>query len=252
LTPLRRRGTMTPHRPRSTAMCKDLTPDDIETVSDALEYLFDLNVVTATADEYGEPGYSLDNPEGMFAIGYWWCRDRECDYAETYDNGGGKRVHGVELHYERLFAILEEGGVEVDFDDEWMVSYSGPTAKAYRTQADSYSWQSSIMYAENVGEYLTPDDDVSEWVEAVVNNPRMCIPAWISDADLSDLGYEERECGYESGWYGQEDNPEAILDAIRDQDPDADVVFKLDRVEQFRVTFCVYVKPGLDNDDDEV
>lgn len=230
-------------------MCKDLTPTDIATVGDAITFLYDLNIVTDTADEYGEPGYRLDNPEGLFAIGDWWCRDKDCDYTETY-NDGAKRVHGVELHYERLFAILEEGGVESAFYDEWWIDHN--TSKAYRTEADSYSWQSSIMYSEEHGDYLTPDDDVSLWVEAVENNPRMCIPAWISDGDLSDLGYEERECGYESGWYGQEDNPAAILAAIRANDPHADVVFKLDRVEQFRVTFCVYVRSELDNDDDEV
>ena len=223
-------------------MCKDLTPTDVTDVPSALRFLIDIDVVSDVAQDYGEPGYSLANPDGVFAIGYWWCRDRECDY------DGATLCHSVEEHYPRLFAILEDGGVETDFYDEWYVDPN--TSKAYRTQPDSYSWQSSIMWDEKYGEYLTPDDDVSLWVEAVVNNPNKCIPAWISDADLAELGYVERQCNYESGWYGKEDNPEAITAAILADEPGASIVYKLDRVEQFRVTFCVYVKPDEDEDED--
>ena len=231
-------------------MCKDLTPTDVTDLGSAIQFLMEDGTITDTADTYGEPGYRLDNPNGVLLFGDWWCRDKDCDYTETYDGNlaGQKKCHEVELHYARLFSILEAAGAEFHFYDEWWVDYN--TGKAYRTEADSYSWQSSIMWCEDYGDFLTPDDDVSLWVDAVVNNPRSCIPAWIDDAALADLGYVERECGYESGWYGQEDNPEAILKAIRENEPEADVVFKLDRVEQFRVTFCTYVK-SADEDEDQ-
>ena len=72
----------------------------------------------------------------------------------------------------------------------------------------------------------------------------------VADGDLIEAGYVERDCSLESGWYGADDDPRAIFAAIREREEDADVIFQLSRTEQFRVTFCVWVRNPADLLDD--
>lgn len=212
-----------------------------------IQMLMDAEIVTDYADEYGEPGYSSDGP---VIIGDMWCRagrygSKPCDYAEKnpdarYPNGEAK-IHSMEYHYPRLFAAMEEQGIEFGWDDEWIVSHESSPSKAYRTQADSYSWQSSILWTD--GDFLTPDDDIQDWIDEVVNDPHRALPKHVwSDADLAELGWEEHECGFKNGWYGREDNPEKISEQIRKYEGDVDILFKLSYVAQFDLGFCVFIK----------
>ena len=229
----------------------DLSPEQFVSgefdLGEALRWIYEEDLIEAFnyADEYGEPGYKLDKETGVFMIGDWWCRggkgkQHDCGFTETYSDGK-TRLHYIEFHYRRFFELLAEEGCETDFYDEWYID--SETSKAWRTQANSYSWESSLLYSEEGGEYLTPDDSLETWLEAVVNNDRMCLNSsmW-SDLELMDYGFEERQCDYESGWYGVEDNPGKIMEAIQKNEPGVDVLFKLSGVEQFRVNFCVYVR----------
>lgn len=227
----------------------DRTPEELIadfTPWEAFSFLNDMQIATDAADEYGEPGYSLDNPEGILIVGDWWCHGgrhgsgfADCEFPNRW--GDGKQLHDIAMHFRKLWELMEEAGVETDFYDEWWID--SETSKAWRTQADSYSWESSLLYSEEAGEYLTPDHDLEMWLEEVVNNPRMCLNSsmW-SDRELMDHGFEERQCDFESGWYGVEDNPGKIMEAIQKNEPGVDVLFKLSGVEQFRVNFCVYVR----------
>lgn len=215
--------------------------------SKILGMLMDAEIVYDYADEYGEPGYSA---EGPIILGDLWCRagkygSKPCSYAEEnpdkrYRNGE-VMLHSVEYHYPRLFEAMAEQGIEFEWHDEWIVSYESSPSKAYRTQADSYSWQSSILWTD--GDFLTPDDDIQLWVDEVVNNPHKCLPKHIwSDEDLAEIGFEEHECGFRNGWYGREDNPEQISEKIRKFEGEVDILFKLSYVAQFDMGFCVFVR----------
>lgn len=204
-----------------------------DSLGDVLERLMDDGVISDYADEFGERGYSATGP---VLLGNYWCRRAECRDA-------GRELHDVAEHYPAEWALLESLGAVTEWEDEWYVSHESSPSRAWRTTGDSYSWQSSLLWCD--GYVLTPDDDIAEWIAEVVDNPRRCLPGNVwGTADLIAEGFAERECGFESGWYGVEDDPSAITAAIRETDPDCEIVFQLSSAEQFRVTFCVFVRPA--------
>lgn len=182
---------------------------------------------------YREPGYG----GGLVIIGDLWCR---CDHIEG--------LHSIDAHHPRIWARLEEEGVEAAFYDEWYVDDDGG---AWRTRNDSYSWQSSILWCERAGDYLTPDDGIEAWIEEVQNDPQKALPGRVwSDDEIRAEGWREWECGYESGWHpGQDADPREITRQIRDElGDDVDVLFQVTGVGQWDVRFCAWVK--LDDGDD--
>lgn len=194
------------------------------------------------ASEYGEPGYHTSG--GPVLLGDWWCHRRDCGYPETYDDGKTK-CHELAWHYPRVFAALEAAGCQFEWSDEWVIPTD--TDAAYRTTADSYSWQPTAVFNSDTYEYMVPDDGPDEWLEWAENDPSRCLMRnSVTDSDLTAAGYVERDCSLESGWYGVEDDPRAIFEAIREREPDADVIFQLSSTEQFRVTFCVWVRNPAD------
>jgi hypothetical protein len=199
--------------------------------------------VNDVAGGYGEPGYSTsdyhaDATTPRVVLGDYWCQCNKFG-ADEHVPGRGK-LHSHSDHHPRLWAQLEQQGVNFEWYDEWAVDHDYD--KAYRTEADSYSWQRSFVWTDD-GEMLTPDDEIATWLEWATNEPTRCLMRHLfSDAELETEGFVERSCEFENGWYGQEDNPQAIYDAIREREPDTDILFKLADVEQFRVTFCVYVR----------
>lgn len=198
-------------------------------------------------DSYGEPGYWSAHTQGVI-LGNYWCR---CDHGPESDEDRARDnfqpLHGVEYHYPRVFAALEEQGFKLEWCDEWWIDYE--TGKAWRTQADSYSWQPSIIFDEEMGDYLTPDHDADVWIEWGVNNPDRCIPRVVK-IDLGAAGFEQWEPHnphtYESGWHpGQTDDPREITKQIRSElGDDVEVVFQLDATGQFDVRFSAWVREG--------
>jgi hypothetical protein len=215
---------------------------ELHTVLTALMEHDDYQTVHEYASEYGEPGYSTRG--GPVLLGDYWCRRQDCGYPERYDDNGGAfsgkvKLHSLDYHYPRVFAFLEREGCELEWHDEWTVVDD----KAYRTQADSYSWQPTAVWNDEICDYMVNGEDIDLWLEWATNNPRRCLMrASFTDDQLREHGFVERECDYESGWYGREDNPQSIFNAITEREPNTDVLFKLANVEQFRVTFCVFVR----------
>lgn len=175
-----------------------------------------------TADSYGEPRYT--DPQGLILLANWNDVPQE-----TID-------------------LLEEHGHELEWSDEWVVCHRG---KAWRIQADSYHWQSSIVVTDD-GELLTRDDSVADWVEYAkiwdASQPPRCVPGWISESDLIEEGFckhpDPDADDFESGWHeGQTDNPEAIAAAIFENSSDyCEIVFRLAESSQFYVKFQAWVR----------
>jgi len=163
---------------------------------------------------YGEPGYS--DPERGIIFANW--------------NDISKLVGDY----------LEEAGFDLHFSDEWLIDYNHD--KAYRTVADSYSWQSSILFTE-CGDPLTPDDLADEWIDELAitdqaQSIRGALPSFISEESLTQEGFQKLDEDHENGWYGRVDDPQEIAIKLWNEVEDLDrVVFRLSGVGQFAVQF---------------
>lgn len=168
--------------------------------------------------EYGEPGYS--NPRKMILFSNWNLFPRQaCD-------------------------LLESAGYELEWEDEW--STCDGCNKAFRTSADSYSWQPSMMY-DNGGYYCADclgDDD--EILSDYIDNPRRAVN--LEGLDLRKFGYVEIECGFSAGWSTCSDNPEKIMADCHARGY-RNVLFQISDQSQFECGFCVWHKPCADCND---
>lgn len=221
--------------------------DTTQSVIDYLEAV--LPEMTDYAGTYGEPGYSLDETAAtpLVVFGSYWCRCGDPKFSEPYRDGSAS-LHDIAKHYPQTFARLEEQGVVFEWYDEWTIDYDND--KAYRTEPDSYSWKPSLLVTDS-GDYLTPDNDLDEWLEYMVNEPTRCIPGHIyNGADLELAGFVKYNGQFESGWHpGQDADPVAITAEIRKwHGPDVDVVFLLDETSQFYVEFSAYHRAQEEDD----
>jgi hypothetical protein len=129
--------------------------------------------------------------------------------------------------------LLTDNGYELEWSDEWYIDYDND--KAWRTSPDSHHWICAIKFCD--GYVLTPDDDVSEWIEECENDHNSALPGWITDEQLLEHGYVLID-QYENGFHpGQNDDPKQIADGIT-----GDYVFKITNVGQFDMRFNVYVR----------
>ena len=208
--------------------------------------------VSDYASEYGEPGYSS---EGPILLGNYWCHCANGPDAAEENTRAAERgsephyLHGMECHHPRVFALLEEEGCALEWEDEWVIVND----RAYRTSPDSYSWAPTAVYDSDSGEFLVPEDGISAWLEWAINNPtRAFMPRMFSNEEMNAEGFEERDCSLESGWHGVEDDPRAILESLQEE-RDCDVVFMISSNEQFRTKFCVYTRdlPTLEDEESE-
>ena len=189
------------------------------------------------ASFYGEPGYeqSYLTQQRAVILGDYWLRGDD----KTIDD-----LQHFEQRWPRIWQALEESGVSFEWYDEWTIDYDH--SKAYRTQADSYGWQTSIVWTDD-GELITPDDDIQCWIDWAVDNPERCLMSRIhSSADLIAAGFTkwpDDDTFFENGWHpGQTDNPKDILQRIKDHDDELQVVFHIDSVGQWDVRFTAYTR----------
>jgi len=180
------------------------------------------------ANEYGEPGYGNVNTKVI-----------------VFQNGSGPDLY----KYPHIEAACREAGIEFESYDEWWIDHDN-NAKAYRTQADGYGWQSSIQFNEDISDYLTPDDDLNEWVEWAIGGEggtRALSRQRCTVAELEELGFEEfpeDDHEYQNGWHpGQTDDPNAIYAAIREVKPESDVLFYIHETSQFYISFKAFTRP---------
>lgn len=141
---------------------------------------------------------------------------------------------------------LEESGFELEWSDEWYIDYDND--KAWRTSPDSYGWICALGYGD--GYVLTPDDDISEWLELCEitdhNQPIRALPDFITQDNLSEQGYVQHNGRFESGFHhGQNDDPSVISKDLFDSIDDIEsVVFRISNAGQFDIHFEAFYKVG--------
>jgi len=178
----------------------------------ACEYLAETHNAEWGA-EYGEPGYA--NPEFGVILANW----------NNVPKG--------------LADWLETVGYSLEWSDEWTIV----DGKAYRTQPDCYSWESSLILTDD-GEYLTRDDSPSGILECLAmtdwGQPIRCVPSWVSVDALTSEGYALFKGELESGMFpGQTDNPEKIARQAFEQGAER-VIFRKVENSQFYCRFECY------------
>lgn len=136
---------------------------------------------------------------------------------------------------------LEKCGYSLEWSDEWMIDYNND--KAYRTSPDCYSWECQVMLTDD-GEYITPDDSPDTWIAAceITANfqPMVCLPSWISEADILEAGFTLQNSDLESGFFpGQTDDPVKITADLIKRGAYR-VLFQKRENSQFYCRFAVY------------
>jgi len=169
------------------------------------------------AEKYSEPGYSKEIDDSPILFANW--------------NGlKGSTMSAIEKQF------------NIEWSDEWY--RCGECGGAVRTQGDGHGWTQNY-YMFNDCEPVCKDciDECEGLQEHIIgdllDNSKNCNLL----IDLDNHGFEEIECGYESGWHpGQTDNPEKILIAAQKQFPDKEFIFSDITVGQFDVSFCLYAR----------
>jgi hypothetical protein len=182
-----------------------------------LDYLRD-NHYMEGCTAYGERGYS--NPELGILFADW--------------NPISRTVQDY----------LEEAGYALEWSDEWYVDHEND--KAWRTSGNSYHWVCSVRFCD--GYVLTPDDDISAWIdECAVDSPNDVIstlPDWITPDDILEQGYELFADNLENGFHpGQTDNPQDVTKKALASGAQS-VLFRISEHSQFYVVFECYVMKG--------
>lgn len=166
---------------------------------------------------YGEPGYSA--PEKGIILANW----------NNVPKGLGD--------------WLEKCGYSLEWSDEWTIDYNH--SKAYRTSPDCHAWESQIAITDD-GEMLTPDDDVSGWIDhaAMTDKAQLagCLPSWVTAEDLENAGFTLYRGSLESGFHhGQTDKPGPIACEAFDNGASR-VVFRNVENSQFYIVFECWVE----------
>jgi hypothetical protein len=146
----------------------------------------------------------------------------------------------------RVQDILARAGYELEWEDEWYTC-SG-CGKAFRTSPDSYGWQPSYADLSEHGELLCFDCvDPEEYLESLEDNPRRALN--LPEIDPANHGYVRlNENEFENGWYGIEDDPQAIYKKVT-QAGHKRILFQISGVGQFSINFNVWKKQE-DKDED--
>ncbi len=189
---------------------------------------------TVTDVGIGNASYPND-PQGVWVMGNW--------NPKRYPHGDDTPLSNEENIGPRLAnALAKYANAELLWLDEWARCVE--CAKAVRITADSYSW--SAQYVQLDGEIICATDATFDDVaEEAIDNPSYAVPTFI---DLETEGFQQYNGRYESGWHpGQDDNPEAITNEIRLEGvglafPDSEIVFQIESVGQFDMTFKAYTR----------
>lgn len=193
------------------------------------------------ASGYAEPGY----PDARVVLFSNW--NDEAKYVRgPWREGLNPKWVVTDNTASRLYKSLERlDGVGLEWSDEWTTC--DECDKAFRTQADSYSW---TMYGAWNGDGYSCGDciknDPEAYIEDYVNDSDKAL-TMLSENDLEKAGWvkvpadDTYSGSYHSGWYGRTDNPSDIMDELHSVGL-SDVIFAIDSVGQFEVAFSPYVR----------
>lgn len=160
------------------------------------------------------------------------------EYAEPgYDNPAKGILFSDWNYFTRNIGdILERYGYAIEWEDEWTTCDC--CGKALRTSPNSYGWQPS--YIETDCDFYCKDCFTEGDLEALEDNPECAVN--FDGINLSNYGYREIKCGYESGWFpGQNADPKKIYDELVEHGHTR-LLFHIESVGQFDMSFCVWEK----------
>lgn len=200
------------------------------------EYYGDCDIVMDLCAGYAEPGYG--NEDSVVVFGNW--------NNKRWLQPGDKPLTKEGSLPSRLGDALERIGVECEWYDEWAQCEN--CYKAFRTQADSYSWR---MYGSYIEGYVCVNcllEDMESLVESLINNSDNAL-TFGTPANLTEIGFEKWEPNdpktYENGFHpGQDDDPKTILAEILQWNQNAEVVFYISDVGQFDIRFSAFFRIG--------
>ena len=143
----------------------------------------------------------------------------------------------------KVFSGLERLGFLVDWSDEYICC--DECYKVFRCKANSYGWSMFGYIFDGFaicGECLPNCTD--DYIVELTNNPRKAItPALEGIVNLESRGYTQVNGEFVNGLHpGQTDNPEKILNALLNNDPQGKFIFAISGVGQFDINFVVYKK----------
>jgi hypothetical protein len=142
--------------------------------------------------------------------------------------------------------LLEKYGYAIEWPDEWTTC--SDCGKALRTVHNSYSWQPSGFLTDD-GMYCLECIDLPDYLETLEDNPRRALNDHINPEDY---GYVKLEDGFESGMHpGQNANPKDIYKRLHDAGHKR-LLFNVDSVGQFDITFSIWEKVSSVVSKDEV
>ena len=194
----------------------------------------DGDIVTDVLVGYAEPGYGSFGSESVIILGNYNTR--------RYVREGDAPLSKAERLPERVANLLTAVGAECEWYDEW--AQCSHCYRAVRTQPDSYSWTPSYAWVEEC-EIVCADclrENPSWIIDEYVNNAEKALTV-LGRTELEALGFVKQDGEYASGWYGQEDNPAAILETLLKFSPEGtEVVFTVDGVGQFEARFSAWTR----------
>jgi hypothetical protein len=221
------------------------TTRDLSTTTKVIEFLEEILEHVDYAFAYGEPGY--DDPAGetpLIVFSTYWCRCRDYEDERHPDSP----LHPIDVHYPAEFELLEEQGVKLEWYDEWIIDHE--TSKAYRTEADGAFWMPSYVLWEC--DLLTPDNSIETWLDWITENPPYynevkAIPERALPVRFDTVvGWEQwpdDTTDFRNDWYGNNDDPAKIQEAIRrEHGEETYVVFIIRESHMFGVRFEAYYK----------
>lgn len=191
----------------------------------------DGQVFITEAEDYAEPGYSLDNEDLPVLLANW--------NAETRWNRETNKSETISNLVPMLGEFAEAVGCSIEWSDEWSVC---ECQKAFRISPDSYGWTKyggTIADMDVCGDCIKHDPD--EYFEEISGNPRMAIT-------INGLNPEDHEWvrinndSFEYGLYGGQNASSDAIARTLESAGITDFLFSIDSAGQFDMRFSVYVR----------
>ena len=219
-------------------------------ISKILDFLVKNDYYFILADDYAEPGYSLDSSDGFIVFANW----NPSNLRNRWETKTAKRriknywANSPEIEKEEFRDytmsiagdLLEKLGCSIEWEDEWTTCECG---KAVRTSPDSYGWTPYYVVYDDC-EVVCGDcikEDISEYLEHCQNDPdKAILPQF--NINLAEHGYEQYNGEFETGLHtGQDDDPHKIALILKEEGVN-DFLFSIDDVGQFDCMWTTWIK----------
>ena len=158
---------------------------------------------------YGEPGYSNPEEDKLIYLGDW-------------------------NKYPRISNFLENLGNHIQWSDEWIIDYNNDRCFKHSTGSFIISDCDIFLSKKDLEEN---EDYMPTYLEYIVNNPTK---ADNFNIDWTKYGFKRVEKLFNNGYYGRVDDPKALYRYYRDKG--YDVIFSIDYMHPFEVSFSIYLK----------